>query len=63
MCGIGGSRTGDYEISLSESQGDRFKKALADILAGAGEPDLKVLREMSVCLRHATRRKPPQQKG
>ncbi len=60
MCLSGEPRTptGDYELRLSETEVVRFKKALADFLVG-DEPDIKVLREMSVRLRCATRRRYP----
>jgi hypothetical protein len=46
-----------YEFTLSEYDVERFQKALADYLSGeVTEPDQKVLREMCVRLKHATRR-------
>jgi hypothetical protein len=52
---------GNFVFELPEPEVTRFKKALADILTGEGEPDYRTLREMSVRLRCATRR--PKRQG
>ncbi len=62
MCFAGGSPTGDFELRLTESDVERFREALSDILTGAAhEPDYRTIREMNVRLRRATRRR--QQQG
>lgn len=53
MCSIGKFTVGNYELTMSKYDIDRFKKCLEDILT-EDSTDLRTVREMLVRLRRVT---------